>query len=165
MQHAQTLRAEVVAKAINGQMTQVALSQAYGVGRSTIGRWIREHRQIGDDTLALKDSAAKQKSPQAWTRAQRLSALLETHRLDGSARGAWCREHGVHTHHLQQWQRDLAQEPGNTAASMTERRALRQENRELKKELKRKDRALAETAALLVLKKKAAAIWGEVEDD
>ncbi len=44
-------------------------------------------------------------------------------------------------------------------------RALRQENRALKKELLRKDKALAETAALLVLKKKAASIWGEVEDD
>ncbi len=48
---------------------------------------------------------------------------------------------------------------------MGEMRALRQEVRTLKKELRRKDKALAETAALLVLKKKAAAIWGETEDD
>ena len=37
--------------------------------------------------------------------------------------------------------------------------------RELEKELRRKDKALAETAALLVLKKKANAIWGDEDDD
>ena len=45
---------------------------------------------------------------------------------------------------------------------------LRQKDRELKdlqKELKRKEAALAETAALLVLRKKAQAIWGDPEDD
>jgi hypothetical protein len=42
---------------------------------------------------------------------------------------------------------------------------VREENRTLKKELRRKDKALAETTALLVLKKKAASIWGEPEDD
>ena len=41
--------------------------------------------------------------------------------------------------------------------------ALRQRIRELERDLGRKDRALAETAALLILRKKAAAIWGEDE--
>ena len=132
MQHTETLRAEVVAKALNGEMSQAALAQAYGVGRSTIGRWMHQHRQLGDEVLALTNSVTKEKRPQAWTRAQRLNAVLETHSLDETARGVWCREHGVHTHHLQQWQRDLAQEPEEAAASTTERRALRQENRELK---------------------------------
>ena len=37
--------------------------------------------------------------------------------------------------------------------------------KELERELRRKDKALAETAALLVLKKKAQAIWGDREDE
>jgi hypothetical protein len=53
---------------------------------------------------------------------------------------------------------------GDQAAQET-LRALRAENRELKKALRRKEKALAETAALLVLKKKAELIWGEREDD
>lgn len=40
----------------------------------------------------------------------------------------------------------------------------RQKNRMLERELARKEKALAETAALLVLRKKAQAIWGESED-
>jgi hypothetical protein len=46
-----------------------------------------------------------------------------------------------------------------------ELKTLRQENRNLKKDLNRKDKALAETSALLVLKKKADLIWGDLEDD
>jgi len=49
-----------------------------------------------------------------------------------------------------------------------ERQALKKErkkNRYLEKELNRKEKALAETAALLVLKKKAQALWGEPEDE
>jgi len=42
---------------------------------------------------------------------------------------------------------------------------LRKENSALRKDLNRKEKALAETAALLVLKKKAQAIWGEPEED
>ena len=53
----------------------------------------------------------------------------------------------------------------DTSSMDHEARSLRQENRDLKKELRRKEKALAETAALLVLKKKAASIWGEPEDD
>ena len=52
-----------------------------------------------------------------------------------------------------------------TTAEQAETRRLREQVKELKKELRRKDKALAETAALLVLKKKAASIWGEPEDD
>jgi transposase len=37
--------------------------------------------------------------------------------------------------------------------------------RELEKELRRKDKALAEAAALLVLQKKVQAIWGDADDD
>jgi hypothetical protein len=37
--------------------------------------------------------------------------------------------------------------------------------RQLEAELRRKDRALAETAALLVLSKKMQALWGDNEDD
>ena len=58
---------------------------------------------------------------------------------------------------------------GTTAHSANpvpgETRQLREENKRLKKELRRKDKALAETSALLVLKKKAHLIWGELEDD
>jgi transposase-like protein len=107
----------------------------------------------------------KEKSPQSWSRAQRLDALLETHGLSEQERGAWCRQRGVHTHQLEQWRRELIDGEAGATNGVAETRSLRQENKALKKELRRKEKALAETTALLVLKKKAADIWGEVEDD
>ena len=52
-----------------------------------------------------------------------------------------------------------------TKASGGARRAERKKTRRLEKELRRKDKALAEAAALLVLQKKAQAIWGDDGDD
>ncbi|MGQ0601160.1 MAG: transposase [Anaerolineales bacterium] len=107
----------------------------------------------------------KEKTSRSWTRVQRLDALLETHGLSDEERGAWCRERGVHSHQLEHWRRELIEGAQESGESAVERRTLREENRALKKELRRKDKALAETAALLVLKKKAAAIWGENEGE
>lgn len=107
----------------------------------------------------------KDKRPQSWTTEERLEALLATHGLAEEELGSWCREHGVHTHHLAQWRRELVEGSSQKVNGSADTRALREENRALKKELRRKDKALAETTALLVLKKKATSIWGEVEDD
>ncbi len=71
----------------------------------------------------------------------------------------------LHTHHLERWRREIIEGQDRGKGSQSTLRALREETRSLKKELRRKEKALAETAALLVLKKKAAAIWGEPEDD
>ena len=52
-----------------------------------------------------------------------------------------------------------------SAAERAEMCELKAENKELKRDLYRKDRALAETTALLVLKKKADLIWGTEENE
>jgi len=67
-------------------------------------------------------------------------------------------------HHIQQWKQDFAQGP-TTKLAKSDSKQLKQEIKQLQKELNRKDKALAETAALLVLKKKADALWGFNEDD
>ena len=91
--------------------------------------------------------------------------MLATYGLGEEELGRWCRQHGVHTHHLVQWRRELIEGGSEQANLSKEARSLREENRVLKKDLRRKEKALAETTALLVLKKKAALIWGESEDD
>jgi transposase-like protein len=94
-----------------------------------------------------------------------LNALIESSALSADELGAWCRGQGLHTHHLERWRRELIEGQGRGKGSQSTLRSLREENRSLKKELRRKEKALAETAALLVLKKKAASMWGEPEDD
>lgn len=159
MGHSQSLRDEVVKAVLGGGRTHLMLAEEFGVGRSTIQYWMRQYRSSGVASLTKHE-----KRPQDWTGEERLEALLATHGLTEVALGQWCRERGLHTHHLVSWRKEMVQ-VGAEASSKGDLRALRQENQALKKEVRRKDRALAETAALLVLKKKAAALWGGYEDD
>ena len=105
----------------------------------------------------------EEKRPQDWTREERLNALLEAAKLSDEELGAWCRQKGLHAHHLEKWRKEFAQEQPKTENATSKQ--LKKEIKDLKKELSRKDKALAETSALLVLKKKADAIWGSKEED
>ena len=93
---------------------------------------------------------------------QRLQAVLDTHAMTPEARSAWCREHGLFEHQLTQWKAQLLT-PADPAGNAGELRRLKDEVKQLERKLTRKDKALAEAAALLVLQKKYQALW-EGED-
>ena len=100
-----------------------------------------------------------------WTPVQRLLALNESHPLSGPALHAWCREKGLFEHQLVQWRDAFCSANQTPAASAAEQRlantALRElqgRHVQLQREMHRKDRALAEAAALLVLQKKFQAL-------
>ncbi len=81
--------------------------------------------------------------------------------------GAYCRKHGLYPHQLTQWEADFmtsSTDPKNQQLT-AELKKLRAENKALKQVVVRKDKVLAETVALLILKKKATQIWGELEED
>ena len=74
--------------------------------------------------------------------------------MDEATRSAWCREQGLYPAELDAWKRDAIAGLGEPrAASAVEARQDRRRVKELERELHRKDKALAETAALLVLSK------------
>ena len=102
--------------------------------------------------------ATKEKRPQDWSAEEQLLALQESHPLSGDALNAWCREHGLFAHHLTTWKTAFCAE-GKTAPGYREHRVLKDENDQLKRELVRKEKALAEAAALLILQKKFRAFW------
>ena len=84
--------------------------------------------------------------------------------MDEATRSAWCREQGLYPAELDAWKRDAIAGLGEPrAASAVEARQDRRRVKELERELHRKDKALAETAALLVLSKNelgsAARLW------
>jgi hypothetical protein len=88
--------------------------------------------------------------------------------MDEAARSAWCRKHGVYPQQLQHWRDSATQalaEPEEARASPQETKHDRRRIKELERELRRKDKALAETAALLVLSKKLEAIFNKGEDE
>jgi transposase-like protein len=145
-----------------------SLADEIGVSRASLYRWVSEA-----DTLDMAvDSGppsftesmqrlANMKRPQDWSAEEKLAAVLEAASLSDEELGAFLRSRGLHEAQLQQWrdQMLIGLEPKSS------KRAETQRIRELEKELRRKDKALAETAALLVLKKKAQAIWGDEDGD
>ena len=156
------LKEAVLKKVLQGNKPQHEIAKAFGVGQSTIGKWLREYKQNGSMNLN-----SKEKRPKDWTAEERMSALIETGSISVEARTAWCRKKGLFIHNLDQWKKDAisAMSPNSARKQAEEVRNLKNENKSLKKDLNRKEKALAETAALLVLKKKVQEIWGEPEDE
>ena len=94
--------------------------------------------------------------------------MVTTAAMNEAAKSAWCRGHGVFPADLDKWRASCTtalSDPEDVRASPQATRADRKRIKELERDLLRKDRALAETAALLVLSKKVAAIFNKGEDE
>ena len=146
----------------------MAIAKDIGVSQSTLYRWASETDTV--DVADLPDPPsfsismqrmATVKRPQDWSPEEKLAAVLEATSLSEEDLGPFLRSRGLHEAHLQQWHEQMlvGLEPAPTT------RVVRKRIQELEKELNRKDKALAEAAALLVLKKKAQDIWGGEDDD
>lgn len=111
---------------------------------------------------------ADAKNPEAWTGESKLAVVVETAPLNEEELSAYCRRRGLYVEQVARWREAAAAAVGKGAGLSTEERReltqARQQMRRLEQELRRKDRALAEAAALLVLQKKARAIWGDDGD-
>ena len=150
---------------------QQALEKVYTRGSSSI-RAVAEDLNMSFGTLrnwmkadrnnSQANAGEQSKRPQDWSRAERLQILMESHGLDEEALNALCREKGIFRHHLEQWQAAFA--AGGAVDSRTQLRELKETNKALTRELKRKEKALAEAAALMVLQKKYQALWEEKDE-
>lgn len=99
--------------------------------------------------------------PEDWSAEERLRAVLESSRLTDDELGAFLRREGLHEATLRQWRTAALEGLGPQRSTRAEQKRIQ----ELEKQLRRKDKALAEAAALLVLQKKVHAIWGDGDDD
>jgi transposase-like protein len=113
---------------------------------------------VGDEKPAKKE-----KRPEDWTAAEKLAAVLEASRLGDAELGEFLRREGLHEAQLTQWRQAALDALSGAKPSRAPSEGRRV--RELEKEVQRKDKALAEAAALLVLQKKVRAIWGDGDDD
>jgi DNA-binding transcriptional MerR regulator len=146
----------VVARLLPPESADIGVvSREVGVSVQTLERW-REDAQ----TMPARG--------RAWSAAGRLEAVITVAAMDEAGRNAWCREHGVFPAELDKWRVSATTalaEPEDVRASPQATRADRKRIKELERELLRKDKALAEAAALLVLSKKVAAIFNKAEDE
>lgn len=125
-----------------------------GIGVGTLQRWHDE----------VQSMPARGR---AWTAPARLQAVITTAAMAEADKSAWCREQGLYPSELAKWCTSATQalsDPQDQRASPQATRKDRVRIKELERELLRKDRALSETAALLVLSKKVTAIFSRGED-
>ena len=101
------------------------------------------------------------RTPQNWTPEEKLRAVMAFDALEIEEQGAYLRREGVHADHIEMWREKMRKslEP-ESPDKKSERGEMVYRILDLEKELLRKDKALAEAAAILILKKKVDLIWG-----
>lgn len=138
------------------------LSQEEGISEATLHKWRAEARGKGQ---LMPDADA---GPEGWSSRDKFAAVLEAAALNEADLGEYCRKLGLYPAQIATWRAacEQANDWDRTSAARLGRATKEEKKRvrDLERELARKDRALAETAALLVLRKKASAIWGDGED-
>ena len=162
--YGQAYKDRIVARLLPPESSAIDLvSRDVGISVATLERWRAD--ALAHGSAAGSPRSGTQIGPGCWTAAARLQAVIVTAVMDEATRSAWCREQGLYPAELDAWKRDAIAGLGEPrAASAVEARQDRRRVKELERELHRKDKALAETAALLVLSKKLSAVFHEGED-
>lgn len=131
-----------------------------GIASPTLYEWKAKFGSVA----GMKKSA---KRPQDRSSTDKLKAITTFDSLGEQERGEFLRREGLRSEHIEEWRKQISKSLDGekmTKQERTERAQDRKRIKELEKELRRKDKVLAETTALLVLKKKADSIWG-TEDE
>lgn len=137
------------------------IARETGLSEGTLFKWKKEARTKGLPMTSGEQTAER------WSTQDKFLIVVETSSLSEIEMAEYCRSKGLYVEQVQTWRDACMQANGGVAQQAARlQRELRQkekEYRKLEQELKRKEAALAETAALLVLRKKASAIWGDGE--
>jgi transposase len=139
-----------------------AIAKETGIPRDTLYCWRIKHRRRDQQVKAQKiDDSEKINS------AEKFDIVIETAPMNQAELSAYCRSKGLYPEQIDAWRTQCRQANTalNTQADRKRFNEQTKEIRQLKSELNRKEKALAEAAALLILKKKVHQIWGDSEDD
>ena len=156
-----------------GAISASALSKQVDVPQSTLSKWLRmagagSSYNFPNNAHEYTEMAKIKgpKRPNDWSAEDKLKVVMEAASLDDEQLGAFLREKGLHQTHLEQWRLQMLDglQNGFSKKNVRKKKVDAKRIRALEKEINRKDKALAETAALLVLKKKVQEIWGDEDD-
>jgi len=127
------------------------LERETGVSQESLSKWLREARSL---PLMPRD----RRKNKVWSIDEKVRVLTEAAQLTGAEQTAFLEKEDLPLAQLEQWRMALGEE-GRASVATTKR------IRKLERELARKEKALAEVAALLVLKKKVDQLWEDEDDD
>lgn len=158
------MKEAIITRLLSGEETVTDIQRETGVGINTLYRW-------RDKAMNQKGLSAttKYKNADKWSSQDKFRVVLETANLSEIEFSEYCRNKGIYPEQVKEW-RDACvsandSEKEKKAKVSKELREERRRTEKLEKELNRKEKALAEAAALLVLRKKADAIWGTEEEE
>lgn len=139
------------------------VSEQENIGQQTLYNWRAQARRDG------LPAPGPDRPGDSWSGEAKFAVAVETATLDEHALSEYCRSKGLYVEQVKQWRQDCiagAQQAGQVQSTDKARtKADRQQIKALEKELLRKERALAETAALLVLRKKLNALFEHGEGE
>ena len=170
MQYSQMFKDKMIQKMTGIDAVSAAeLSRNVDVAQSTLSRWLRNAGiNLNNRETQLMTGTNKDKRPQDRSPEEKLKLIIEADKLGPEELGIFLREKGLYETHLEQWRMQMLESFHNRPSDPKKERSKPADAKKIKtleKELRRKDKALAETAALLVLKKKVQEIWGDEGDN
>mgnify|MGYP004444321717 FL=1 len=138
------------------------ISKQEGISEQTLRNW-RDSARANGIAAPANDNAEK------WSTQDKFLIVVETASMNETELAEYARKKGLYVEQIKAWKDACMNANGGVAREAArlskELKLSKAENKRLEKELNKKEKALAETAALLVLRKKANAIWGEAEED
>lgn len=164
MAYSTELKQSIVSKMVPPNIQSIRrIQQETGIPEGTLKKWQREIRGKG-----FAAPAGKQKSEQ-WSTRDKYLIVIETATLSEIELAGYCRKKGLYVEQVKSWQDNCMQANGGVAQELAlSQRREKDKDKELnqvRKELQRKESALAEAAALLILRKKFEAILGRPDEE
>jgi len=161
--YSEAVKADVRKRMSPPQRQSVArISEELGIHVMTLYTWRKAWRLQGEVV------PASEKEPEGWSAADKFTVVLETAGLNATELSAYCRQKGLYPEQVDRWRQasqDANEKPVLTMKEQKELEKLRaqdqREIKQLKQELRRKEKALAEAAALLMLRQKWEAFCSE----
>lgn len=150
--------------------TATSLSRELGIAQPTLSLWLRAWRStlapMSKKRAVVFPAASKPRRVDDWSAEERLRVVAEAAKLSEEELGSFLRREGLHEATVREWRTAALEGLSSERAirSQQKRGAEQKRVRDLERELQRKERALAEAAALLVLQKKVRAIWGDEDE-
>lgn len=158
-QYPEELKASLIARMLPPNDVSVPeLARETGIPKDTLYTWCRNARK--------GDAPAQEKPSDGLSSEEKFNVVLETVSLNEVELGEYCRRTGLFPRQISAW-REICKQAHAPLAPEADRKKLRDQAKEIKgleAELRRKEKALAEAATLLVLQKKVRTLWEDPED-
>ena len=167
-QYSEEFKSSIIAKMLPPNNIPIPdLARDTGVPKDTLYSWRIKHQRSN------RNATAKQVPSGELSSEEKFSIVMETASLNEVELSEYCRRRGLYSEQISAWRDTCTQANASVLSnasvpSKVDRAKLTTQAKQIKQleaELRRKDKALAETAALLVLQKKVQEIWGEPEDE